>query len=76
MAELRITIPASIGAPDSPEAIEAADSAAAQKASAWTTPVYLGTDQDHHVYTVDAVPKTSIVTTSNIAPTLLPPHVL
>ena len=67
--------------PDSQTAIDAAHSAAAQRATAWTEPVFEhaepqpdGTAILH--YTVDAQPKTGIVTTDNIAPALLPPRVV
>jgi hypothetical protein len=80
-------------APDSDEALAAANAAAARHAATWTTPTFVresdgaeagldladGTRLLH--YTVDAVPKSDkpdaagIITTSNVAPALLPPHV-
>lgn len=68
--------------PNSAGMIQQAENAAAQQASAWTVPVYIGSQLQangltNFYYQTDAVPKTppSVVSTKNIAPTLLPPHV-
>lgn len=74
--KLQIRVPASTGEPDDPAVLDAADSAAAQKATAWTAPVYTSTENGAHIFLVDAQPRTGAVTTANIAPTLLPPNVI
>ena len=65
--------------PDSPDMIQQADNAAAQLASAWTVPVYIGSQLQPNgltdfYYQTDAVPKTPpfVVGTKNIAAALQP----
>ena len=68
--------------PNSPAMLAQADNAAAQQASAWTAPVYIGSQLQPNgltdfYYQTDAIPKTppSVVGTKNVAPALLPPRV-
>lgn len=63
--------------PDSATALDAAHSAAAQRATAWTEPQHVDTrtlDNGTQLlrYMIDATPRPGIVTTANIAPALLP----
>ena len=74
--KLQIRVPVSTGEPDDPAVLDAADSAAAQKATAWTAPVYVGADGDMHLFETDAQPRMPGVSTANVAPALLPPRVL
>jgi hypothetical protein len=75
--KLRINVPAdSAIAPDDPEILQAADNTAAQKASAWTAPTYVGYEDGAHVFEVDAVPRAPGVTTANIAPALMPSRIV
>lgn len=67
--------------PNSTDMIQQAENAAAQVASAWTTPVYISSQLQPNgltdfYYQTDAMPKTppSVVGTKNIAPVLMPPH--
>lgn len=67
--------------PNSPAMIQQADNAAAQVATAWTTPVYITSQLQPNgltdfYYQTDAIPKTppSVVGLKNIAPTLLLPR--
>lgn len=67
--------------PQSAECIEAAHAAASREASTWTEPVYSHTVTDatgstFAVYTTDAVPRMPGVSTANVSPVLMPPHVL
>lgn len=72
---LEITVPVSVSDdPTSPAAIDAANHAASQQASDWTSPVYIGRGPTAYTYATDAVPRSQAVTSDNIAPTLLPPH--
>lgn len=72
---LRITIPVSDASPTDPATLNQVDSTAAQQAATWTAPVYIGEADGLWTYEVDAVPRTRALTTDNIAPTLLPPHI-
>lgn len=73
--KLQIRIPAERNAaPD--ELLQTVQDTASRKASAWTEPTYLGYEDGAHLFEVDAVPKASITTTANVAPALLPPHVV
>jgi hypothetical protein len=74
--KLRIRVPASTGEADSQEVLDAANSAAAQKATAWTAPVYVDTTDGAHLFEVDAQPRMPGVSTANVAPALLPPHIV
>lgn len=69
---MRIAVPAKY-AVDDPRSLQLAEGQAAGQASAWTAPVHVETSDGLHVYEVDAVPR-SIITTANIAPTLLAPR--
>ena len=72
---LRVTIPVTDASPTDPATFGQVDATVAQQASAWTAPVYIGTADGRWIYEVDAVPRTRAVTTDNIAPALLPPHI-
>lgn len=77
--KLRLAVPATAGDPTSQAVLDLANDAASQQATAWTEPVYAGTEtlngQTYYIFYTDAVPKGGIVTTDNISPALLPPHV-
>lgn len=72
---LEVTIPATVGAPDDEDTLAIVNATIATKATAWTAPVHIGERDGQYVYATDAQPRSSVVTTANIAPTLLPPTV-
>lgn len=73
---LRVAVPAKFGDPTDEDVLAVVEATIAQRASAWTAPVHVATEDAQHIYEVDAQPRVnpSIITTSNIAPTLLPPR--
>jgi len=78
---LEIRIPTDLPA-DHPDVTAKAHDACAQQASAWTEPVHIGettaNGQRVLIFATDAQPKAnpSVTTTANVAPALMPPHVL
>lgn len=82
MSQLQIAVPVSNAAtPDDPDVLALVDGTIAQRASAWTTPVYQGetisgTGTRQFIYLTDAQPRVAAVTTANVSPVLLPTKVL
>ena len=75
--KLRISVPAEGDvAPDDEQILRSVEATAAQKASAWTAPTYLGYEDGAHVYLVDAVPRVPGVTMDNVSPVLRPARVI